>query len=139
MRAGEEGLKPLVDDAAALDGLIGLHTTLYQLEERAAQPPHQLGRMGDRHDAEATALTQAADGLHDKRGVRRIEGGCWLVQQQRLRIAQQRAGDRDPLLLSARQHGGVALQQRTVKAYLAQRLAEAAFRDVQRDGWGMYH
>src|SRR5215813_7914491 len=100
MRAGEEGLQSFVDDAAVMHRPVGLHTTLHQVQQRAAEAAYELRRVGDGHDGEAASIAQATDRLDDQHGVRRVERGRWLIEQQRLGIAQERAGNSHALTLA---------------------------------------
>ena len=56
-----------------------------------------------RIDAEP-ALAQAADQVEHLRGLRDAERGGGLVEDHELRLAEQRAGDRDRLALAAGEH-----------------------------------
>src|SRR4030095_13064295 len=107
MTTGKEGLQTLVRDRAvriAVQTLVGLHPALDQVEERAPEQTDQLRRMRDHHDGEPSRLAQAAYGLDDQGGVRRIERRGGLVQEQRLRLPQQSPCGRTAPLLTPR-HG----------------------------------
>src|SRR4030095_7711485 len=110
MAAGEEGLKALVDDAVAWDGLVSLHAALHQIEQGATETAHQLRRVSDGHNRGATSVAEATDRLDDQHGVRRVERRRWLVEQQRLGIAQERAGNGHALTFAAREHGGITIE-----------------------------
>ena len=61
-----------------------------------------LGLVGDEHDRAAGAV-EVVEQVEDVGGRRRVEVAGRLVGQQQRRFGDQRAGDRHPLLLAARQ------------------------------------
>lgn len=100
MLAGKESLEPGVRDAA-IGVLVRQDLAPHQVEQVAAQPAHELRLVRDRDDREPAQLAEARDRLHHQGGIGRVERGGGLVEQQGLRVAQERARDGHPLLLAA--------------------------------------
>ena len=67
--------------------------------------------VADIEDGHAHLVAQALDVGQDLGAPRLVERGQRLVHQQELRMGEQGAADRDPLLLAARQRGGAPFQQ----------------------------
>src|SRR5438876_5376757 len=88
------------------DGLVGLHLAVDQIEEPSAEPANELRLMSDGDDTEPTRLPQTRDGLDDQRGVRRVERGGRLIEEESLRITQERSRDRHALLFTSRERRG---------------------------------
>ena len=76
------------------------------------QPHHLLDRMPDVDDRDPQLVAQPLDVVQDLALAAGVERGERLVEQQHPRARQQRAPDRDALLLAARQRGRPALEQR---------------------------
>ncbi len=100
--------------------------------------------VGDEDRGDAELALQAPDlGAHGE-AQRGVEVGQRLVEQQELRLLDQRAGERDALLLAARQLGRPAVEQfarpepaRAILARPALRLRRAA-RCLKRSGNRMF-
>jgi hypothetical protein len=68
-----------------------------------------VGVLLDEQDGHAVVAVELADDLEDLLDVERRQAERGLVEQQQLRPAHQRAGDRQHLLLAARQRAGALL------------------------------
>ena len=67
--------------------------------------------MRHRDDAEATRRTKSRDRFNHEERVGWIERRCRLVEEERLRVAQQRPRDRHALLLAPGERGGLAVEK----------------------------
>ena len=67
--------------------------------------------VGDEDGGHAEAPLQSPDLAAHGEAQRRVEIRQRLVEEQQLRLLDQRAGERDPLLLAARHFGGPPLEQ----------------------------
>ena len=85
---------------------------LGQDHDRGRQPRHLGHRVADIDDRHARLVAQPLDVGQDLGPARLVERGQRLVHQQQPRLGEQRAADRDPLLLAAGQRFGPALEQR---------------------------
>ena len=98
--ADQFGMAALLDDAPFVE------------DEDAVGADH--ARQPMRKDQGRAAGRQAVDRLLDHRLVFGIDGRQCLVEDQDRRIAQQGAGDRQPLALTARQHDAALADHRLV-------------------------
>src|SRR3954451_13758491 len=62
-------------------------------------------------DRDAYLVAQPLDVIEDFGFARSVERSERLIEQQHLRVRQQRAADRDALLLAARKRAGTAFEQ----------------------------
>ena len=67
--------------------------------------------MRHRDDAQSARPPQPGDRFHHHQRVGRIQSRGGLVEQQRLRVAQQRAGDRHALLLATGERRRIPLEE----------------------------
>ena len=88
-----------LDDAAVM-----------QERDLVGEAPHLPQIVRDQHHARSLRA-HGADQALDRRGRGRIEIGGRLVEDQDLRTRRQRAGDRQQLLLAAREHAGRHMRQ----------------------------
>ena len=88
--------------------------------------------MGDEHHG--ASLGEARDRPHDLPLGLPVEVGRRLVEQQQRRVAQERAGQRDPLSLTGGQPGAAVAEHRVqAVGQAAHRVCQAGRRDRRPD------
>ena len=85
-----------------------------------------------RDDAQATRRAKARDGLNHKKRVRWIERRCRLVEEKRLRVAQQCPRDRHALLLAPGERHRFTVEKRRLKSDFIECRSQSVFREVAR-------
>ena len=80
--------------------------------DRAREPRHLVDRVADEDDGHADLVAQPLDVVDDLRLAGHVERGQRLVHQEELGLRHERAAERHPLTLAAREGAGPALQQR---------------------------
>lgn len=97
LRGGED-----IDNAASLNDFAFFHDS-----HLVADFLDHLHFMGDEDNGQIEFFVEAFEKLQHFIGCLRIQGRCGLVAKQDVRVIGQGSGDGDPLLLAARQLGGV--------------------------------
>src|SRR5205085_10330600 len=100
----------------------GFYASTGQIEQPAGEEADQLRVLSVRDDGESARLPKPGHRVHYDRGVRRVERRRRLVEQQRLRISEQRAGDRHTLLLAPRQRRAVPIEESAIEPDLRERV-----------------